>query len=442
MVSLASDFTRASSCAWPSEGEWLTSPIILHYTQDMGAGRFHMFGQDWGPVAAPTSVADAQAIVREHQNCAILPWGGGTRRETGYVPARADLVLSTENLTAVTDYEPADMTVTVQAGVTIAALQNTLAEHGQWLPLDVAHAETQTIGGIIATRAHSLSRFSNGSVRDHLLGVGVVNGRGEYIKGGGKVVKNVAGYDLPKLYCGSWGTLGLITDASFKVAPRPEATATVALSLPAGVNSEETLDKILSSGLAPAFLHLLNTQAARSILQTGGDDQVLVIGFDGNARDVQWQCETLGAGDAVLAPDAAKSVRTRLRDFSLGPAPLICAFHILSSQVGAYSRMMEWVAQRAQFTASVASDAAMGIVHAHFAPNGDTSDWRSLFADVQDKAARVGGSFVVETMPQTLREMEAPVWSPLLADFALTVRLKNKLDPHKMWNPGRFAGLL
>ena len=223
-----------------------------------------VFGQAPARVARPLSTDEARDVVRESSGLGIVPWGGGTRQELGYAPERYDLALSTESLDRITDYQPADLTVTAQAGVTISHLQETLAEHGQFLALDAARPDRQTVGGIIAARANSLRRLAYGSVRDSLLGVSVVNGRGELVKGGGKVVKNVAGYDLPKLYCGSLGTLGLIVEATFKVAPLPQMTATVGLPLDAGHNVEDVLDRLLASDLAPAFLFLLNPQAARA----------------------------------------------------------------------------------------------------------------------------------------------------------------------------------
>ena len=165
--------------------------------------------------------------MRQRRGRPLCPGAGERGRHLGYPPARYDLALSTERLDRITDYQPADLTVTAQAGVTLAQLQETLAAHGQFLPLDVALPDRQTVGGIVAARADSLRRLAYGSVRDSLLGVSVINSRGELVKGGGKVVKNVAGYDLPKLYCGSLGTLGLIVEATFKVAPLPAASATV-----------------------------------------------------------------------------------------------------------------------------------------------------------------------------------------------------------------------
>jgi glycolate oxidase FAD binding subunit len=403
---------------------------------------FALFGRMPGAILAPATVGDAQEAIRQAQGRAVIPWGGGTRQEIGYAPDRYDLALSTENLTAIVDYQPADMTVTAQAGVTLAQLQAVLAEHRQWLPLEAALPELQTVGGLVATRADSLTRFGCGSVRDSLIGVSVVNSQGELVKGGGRVVKNVAGYDLPKLYCGSWGTLGLITDATFKVAPLPETSATVVLPLNAEHNSEDVLDGLLDSELQPVFVTLLSPAAAQEVLEGGPNAQFLFIGFDGASEDVQWQNETLGVSDGVLTGPMSSAVRARLRDYPLRLAPMTCAFHILSSQVGAYVRMVEWTARRSGFSAHVLADAALGLVWAHFAPAREDADWILFYGDLKDKADRVGGSFIIERMPEDLRAQDVPVWSPLLTDFPLMQRLKSALDPQRMWNPGRFVGRL
>lgn len=401
---------------------------------------YAVLGRQPAQVFAPQSPEEAQEIVKQSAGLAFVPWGGGTRQSLGYPPERYDAALETTRFNKITEYEPADLTVTAQAGVTVAALQEVLATHGQCLPLDVARPDEQTLGGVIATRASSLRRFSGGSVRDLLLGVSVINSRGEQIKGGGKVVKNVAGYDLPKLYCGSLGTLGLITEATFRVSPLAEATATVALPLDAGRNSEDVLDHLLGSDLTPSFLFLLSPKAAAAVLPGAEDAQFLLLGFDGDADAVPWQVQTLGAGALSDAP--AAEARAALRDFALKPAPMTAEFHILSSQVGAFSRMLEWTARRSGFAAEVASDAALGLMAAHFAPLSEPADWHKFYADLKDKADRCGGSFIITQMPGTLRAADVPVWSPLLPDLGLMARLKETLDPARMWNPGRFVGRL
>lgn len=399
---------------------------------------YAVFGCPPEAVEFPATVAEAQDIVRRSAGKAIVPWGGGTRQALGFPPSRYDLALSTARLTELVDYVPENLTVTCGAGLTVAALQTILAVQGQWLPLDVARPDRQTLGGIVAARAGSLRRLSAGSVRDLLLGVTVVNTAGERVQGGGRVVKNVSGYDLPKLYCGSLGTLGLIAEVTFRVAPLPPASATALLPLDTNHNSEDVLDALLGSDLSPAFLFLLSPEAAQAVVPDAEDAQYVAVGFDGDPEAVTWQIETLGAGQ--LDDDTAQTVRARLRDFALNDAPLTAAFHILSSQVGAFSRMVEWTARRAGFTAAVASDAALGLMTAHFAPAREDADWRVFYTDLKDKADRCGGSFILERMPDILRADAVPVWSPLLPDFGLMASLKAALDPAKLWNPGRFVG--
>ncbi|MGI4792379.1 MAG: FAD-binding oxidoreductase [Janthinobacterium lividum] len=402
--------------------------------------QYALFGREPAEVFQLQSPADAQEIVQQSAGKSIVPWGGGCRQSLGYPPERYDVALLTQGLNQITEYEPADLTITAQAGVTLAHLQSVLAAQGQCLPLDIALPERQTLGGMIATRSNSLRRFSGGSVRDLLLGVSVINSRGEMVKGGGKVVKNVAGYDLPKLYCGSLGTLGLITEATFKVSPLPEMSVTVALPLDADHNSEEVLDQLFDSDLAPSFLFLLSPKAASVILPGPQEAQYVVLGFDGNSESVAWQVDTLGAGK--LDNSASIEIRAALRDFALRDSPMTAEFHILSSQVGAFSRMLEWTANRSGFMAQVATDAALGLMTAHFAPHRETADWQVFYADLKDKADRCGGSFIITQMPQALRAADVPVWSPLLPDFGLMARLKETLDPARMWNPGRFIGKL
>ncbi len=406
---------------------------------ETGTRLYSLFGHLPAQVLLPETIAEAQECVRAMPGQAMVPWGGGMRQTLGYAPERYDCALSTLRLNSVTEYHPADLTITVQAGMTLADVQAVLAEHHQWLPLEVAVPERQTVGGIIATRADSLLRLSRGSIRDLLLGVTVINSRGEWIKGGGRVVKNVAGYDLPKLYCGALGTLGLIAEATFKIASLSESSATVVLPLPADHNSEDVLDHVMASELHPSFLFLLNPSAALDIVGPDASEaQYLVLGLDGASETIQWQLETLGA--SAISEEESAGVRSRLRDYALAEAPMTASFHILSSQIGAFARMVEWTARRAGFAARVWADAAVGILGAHFMPMTEASDWHVFYHDLKDKADRVGGSFMIERMPDALRTADVPVWSPLLPDFKLMARLKESLDPLRMWNPGRFVG--
>jgi glycolate oxidase FAD binding subunit len=405
---------------------------------------------------APSSVAELEDVVRAAiaDRQPIEPVGGGTQLDVGYPPVRPLREVSLSSMRAIVEYSPQDLVVVAEAGMTVAGLQDVLSEHGQTLPIEVANPERQTLAGVVASRANSLSRSSNGSVRDWLIGCRVVGGEGVRLSAGGKVVKNVAGYDLPKLYCGSWGTLGVLYEVAFKIAPVVESSSVILVSLNSERNSEEALD-ILHSKVEPAFTYLLNADAARVVL---GDDapqaQFLVIGFDGQSEAV---AALVGrAKDALfedayqiidLTADVACRLRNLLRDLSQRSAPLTVRCNILPSQVGAFARMLEWTSRRAGFSATVFADAAVGIVQAHIYPrdpepaDGEPNRrWIKLYPDLRDKIDRVGGSAVFERMPSSWREADYPVWSPVLEDIAWMRALKARLDPHGVFRPGRYVG--
>ncbi|MCI0744157.1 MAG: FAD-binding oxidoreductase [Verrucomicrobia subdivision 3 bacterium] len=176
----------------------------------------------------------------------------------------------------VLEYTPEDMTVTVEAGITLAALQQRLAERGQWLPIDPPCPESLSIGALLAGNKSGPRRYGYGTIREHLLGIKVVLSDGRVIKAGGKVVKNVAGYDLCKLFVGSRGTLGVIVEAAFKVLPRPEKEEFVQAS---GAKLD-ALRPLTASELAPVVLDLHNQEQ---------DTPTLVVGFAGSREDVDWR---------------------------------------------------------------------------------------------------------------------------------------------------------
>ena len=182
---------------------------------------------DFGPltVVRPQSVADLGDVVRRAaaEQQALYPVGGGTMLGLGLPPSRPGWAVDLRSLNSVIDYPARDMTITVQAGVPIAELRRVLAAENQRLPVDVPHADRATLGGALATNVSGPRRYGSGTLRDYVLGLSTVNDEGQEVKAGGRVVKNVAGYDLCKLHIGALGTLGVITQATLKVRPIPEA---------------------------------------------------------------------------------------------------------------------------------------------------------------------------------------------------------------------------
>lgn len=262
-------------------------------------------------VAKPADIEGVSAAlaVATELGAAVVPWGGGSRMTIGLPPRRCDIVLSLERLRAVLAYDPADLTLSVQAGITHVELARTLAASGQMLPLDVPLPERATLGGTLATAMAGLRRAFYGGPRDVVLGLRVVDARGTVLKTGGRVVKNVTGYDMSKLYIGALGTLGVIVEVNVKLTPLPEAEGTVL-----GVFARA------GDALAAAeTLHALGVQSsALAVAQVGGvpelmrivpdhlDHAVLAARFPGPASAVG---RAMREGESAMTEGGARRTR-------------------------------------------------------------------------------------------------------------------------------------
>ena len=227
-------------------------------------------------VAQPTdreSIARVLQWAAEHQ-VSVLPRGGGVLSALGNLPTGADVVLDLSRYNRVLDFQPADLTATVEPGVTLDTLQRELAQGGKLVPLEAPLANRATLGGILAANANGPLRYSYGPARDWLIGISVVSAEGVETKAGGKVVKNVTGYDLNKLYTGSLGTLGVIVEATFKLAPLPEVWAALVASFPsvgAGIDASRSL---IAQVFAPQGLQVINGPVVRRLARnTGGGNE-------------------------------------------------------------------------------------------------------------------------------------------------------------------------
>src|SRR5262249_49203738 len=231
-------------------------------------------------VVFPGSKEEVGAILSlagEHE-VPVLPWGGGTALGIGAPPARVGIVLGLKRLDRVLEHEPGDLTATVEAGVTLGAFQAHLGRRGQWLSLDPAYRDVATVGGILASNASGPRRHLYGTCRDLLIGVTVVSADGTVVRGGGKVVKNVAGYDLPKLFVGSFGTLGVLVEATFRLRPRPDADRLVVSRFERLAESGAAARAVMASDLIPSALELVDAGASRALGL--GEGASLLFGVD------------------------------------------------------------------------------------------------------------------------------------------------------------------
>ena len=387
-------------------------------------------------VYAPASAAEAaEAMAQaagEKQRLAVV--GGRTAIELGRAPSGLDAIVRTERLSRILEYAPSDMVLVAEAGVTLALIQETARQHQQRLALDPPLPERATVGGLVATGAFGPRRAMFGTIRDLIIGVALVRADGVLAHGGGKVVKNVAGFDLPKIACGSLGTLGMIATAAFRLHPLPESAATVLfLGLTAAQVTAVTL-RIRAAQLEP-------TSSAALRIASGAYD--LGVRFEGFKKGVDQQI-------------------TRLLDLSRAEK-VPCEALAEGASAGFWRRHDEVRAGRGLQLRLAAQPAHLAAIDALVAPiegalhpsgfawypmlgagfvSGEVADAASVNAALsaaRDALVQREGSLVIEAAPAEVRAAIDP-WGPTPPSFPLMQRLKSLFDPERRLNPGRFLG--
>lgn len=360
--------------------------------------------------------------------------------------------LSLEQFTQLIDYPSRDMTVTVQAGMTLAELQRTLAAEGQQLPIDVPYAAQATVGGVLACDVSGPRRFGYGTLRDYLIGVEAVDGQGRVFHAGGKVVKNVAGYDLCKLLIGSLGTLAVITEATFKVRPLPAAGSWVHAAFEHATDAEQILQQLLVSPLRPVAVEVLTGTAPKTVTQrlNAGDPAaswVLLVCFEGTRAEVDWQTaewqKLLQASAATdlreFTGDDAETVRATLTDFAVhadDPHTSNMSELILQTSVRA-SRLWDFLRiARDKQLSSVAHAGNGVIISRKSVSEHEEAGLPKLVADLRGFARELDGDLVILTAPANSEVDRRPAARDGL-EWQLMRRVKDMFDPRGILNPGK-----
>ncbi|WP_169981246.1 FAD-binding oxidoreductase [Tautonia rosea] len=404
----------------------------------LGDGRFG------SAVERPTDRESLAACVLKHvsDGAAIYPQGGRTALETGGPPDRPGIVLDVQGLSRVIDYPVADMTVTVEAGMTLAALQQLLRSEGQRLPLHAPFAERATLGAIYATDTSGPTRFGLGRPRDQIIGVAFVTSHGAVVKGGGRVVKNVAGYDFPKLLTGSYGSLGTIVELTLKTRPMPESTAMIWTQWPSSDRLEPILAALNTSRSRPVVFELLNAPAAESVsrdaeldLPTSG--QILIMGVEGTSDVVQWQLDVLGAElaaatDRIEVRDA--DADRLLQSLTSHPAEEAAMSFKASLLPSAMTRFLAEVDPERWASQCHAGSGVVWGLALSSVPIVELAEDISRFRDL---AVASEGNLILPRCP-TDRKGDLGVWGYPRGDWELARMIKRSLDPAGAMNPGRF----
>jgi glycolate oxidase FAD binding subunit len=412
------------------------SPVPGHPVEAEERRRFTVDGVMPSTVMRPEDPQDAARGLRScaDAGAAVIVIGGGTQLRLGSAPRRYDVAFLTERLDALLEYEPADMTCRVQAGMTLGALQRELGAHRQWLPVDPPHPERATLGGIVAANSNGPGRARYGGVRDWVIGIAVAYPSGKVARAGGKVVKNVAGYDLMKLHTGALGTLGVIAEVNLKVQAVPEASVDVAAQFDRPGDALRVGQELARRYLQPALMAILSPASIQRFGWEADLRWTLAMRAQGYRKEVDAAVKeastlALAHGGGLAATEGPVAFWEDVRDF---PAPDDPSAVVLSAS-GPLTRLGK-VLEAIPPEAGVIADPAAGLAHVWTSP----ASAPSLLERLRQVIGEDGQVIVAAAPPDVKRALD--VWGPPPPGFPLMRALKQALDPRATLNPGRFVG--
>lgn len=416
---------------------------------------YRIDGLECGLFVRPTNLDHLSKVmsIATKYKLAVTPRGGGTMSALGNPPARMDLIVDTSNLNTIIHHNPADMTINVQAGITLTNLQRILGCQGQFLAIDPPLPDHSTIGGILASGASGPLRWHYGHPRDSVIGMKVVQADGTITKSGGQVVKNVSGYDMSRLHIGGLGTLGIISEVAFKLTPVPKTQETV-------VALFETYDAALAAAI-DIFQSAFNPLSLATFKETGNNPSryrssdatyKMAVKLNGRPQSVKRQ---IADCISICKPHHPKSVNKpdhteeaqlwqSLSDFGWAghPAPEILAqANVLPDTLPKLWGTIENSCPDNLYP-SMVSQPGFGVLQiAWFAKNTSTSlgDLERVLNDARNATHQLEGNLTIQKCQTAIKE-HFDVWDTDNQPINLIQRMKSQFDPLNLLNPGRFIG--
>jgi|SRR5579859_11378 len=381
-------------------------------------------------VIEPANEAELAVALRlaNDAGVAVVPRGGGTKLIWGNPPARADVVLSTVRLNKIIEHVWADLTVSVEAGCTVANLQAALAQHGQRLAVDSLWPQKATIGGILSANDSGALRLRFGALRDLILGVTIALPDGTVASSGGKVVKNVAGYDLPKLVTGALGTLGVITRAVFRLHPLPHHAKTMSIFPTNVAEAHQVLSAVQDSNLAHTSLQLRAAHDAASIVD---------VLFEGTQEGIAAQVEQLKSLAASARTEESSPVAWNACQHLWDSVDSV-AVAKLTSLPASIADTIEQVRRIASYHNVTWRSVIQGTGVGSLRLNGDSKNLHECLKTLRAELERSGGSLVLQHRPANMPSFEA--WGMPGDALPLMRAIKKQFDPKSTLNSGRFVG--
>ena len=377
-------------------------------------------------VVEPGSVEETSELMRlaARDGLVVAPRGGGTKMHLGDPPRELDLIVSTTRMDEVIEYVPGDQVVRVQSGIKLEDVQEHLSGSNQMLAVDPPERGA-TVGGVVAANASGPRRFRYGTIRDLIIGITVVLHDGTVAKAGSKVVKNVAGYDLSKLFTGSLGTLGIIATANFRLHPIPEASRTVAVEVESPQAAGEAAQALMRSQVEPTSVEL----------DWSEENRLLTVLVESIPSGVEAKAET---ASFLLRPFG--EVRELSDDEQPGPPPgeVVVKITAPPAELADVLGTILAAAERRDLThPNITGHAASGVTFVGL--SGEEEACAHFVNEMREIWVRRGGSVTLQRAPLALKN-RVGTWDNGGDYLGLIRRVKEKFDPRGGLNPGRFVG--
>ena len=415
-------------------------------------------------IVSPGTMDEVSKVVAHanQQHLVIIPRGNGTKMGMGGIPQKMDIILLTGRLNRITDSDCENLTLSAQGGITLNEVQKSLAKVGigYFLPLDPPFTDKATLGGIVATNSSGPKRLLYGTARDLIIGTKAVFPNGDIVVSGGKTVKNVSGYDMCKLLIGSYGTLGILCEMTFKLLPLPEKEATFSLSFARLEDADGFAREVRSSQLVPSSIEILNSIAVQnmksSISMPSDGNYLIAVGLEGVAESIDRQISEMSEMGKKYGTLAAMTLTSEkhqafwiaIRDFSNGltvnyPNFIRLKSNFLISKSGEMLGNYEKIAREFGIDFAFISHAGSGILYSYILPGKNFRSKIDSFAELIEKltaeAIKNEGNLVVEWSPLSIKK-KVDVWGQSRGDYIVMRRLKEQIDPAGILNVGRFVG--
>ena len=409
-----------------------------------------------GAVVFPSTTEQVSQIVKagNQYQTSIVPWGTGSKQGHGRCLSAADVILCTTRMKRTIDLDVGNSTLRVEAGEVNDELQKGLAKHRLFFPLAPIFTETSTIGGELATNASGPLRLMYGTARDLILGLTVVTPTGDIIRPGGKTMKNVAGLDLCKLFIGSWGTLGIITEAVLRLYPLAEVSKSLCLVFACPEDALRVAGQLIGSRLSPRAIELIDPVASRHLagdytLRPKEGGVMLMVGIEGTSevvdRHVKEISEISEANNVstkiTVDGDKSEKLWSAYRGMHQSllekvQSGLKGKASVPISKLTDMFRATKGVGDKHKVEIGLTAHCGNGILYVYF--SGEKEDALRMVDDIRKAAERLGGFFMIESAPSWVRK-DAGVW-PRPGAYSIMERLKTGLDPNNVLNPGKLVG--